>query len=513
MNISVIIVHWNTPQSLAKLLDLLRGSELQVIVVDNHSSESLESVIHKNPEVIFIKNSVNKGFAAACNQGVLKAEGEWLLFLNPDIELTEKEIHVLIKEAEDNKLDAASPLLGDGYQKPVPSLLSLLAEFSPLHYLISLKNFKHRTLAGGCLLIKRHVLLDIGGWDERFFLWFEDSDLTKRLLDGNFKIGFIDKKISHKGGESFERLENRQRRDMFFYAMDIYARKYFKGLSYWTINKIVKRYTEYRILPLISYKGISLVIPNLKKPLLENFLNKNYTTKATSEWIVVTSGLSTQELWDFRRNYPDIRFVHIDTNLGFAHTVNIGLRVATYTWVGTVNDDTYLHHHWDENLTKDIPFDTGSINPVIKKEDGSIESAGVEVFPKGKASPVTRIKHENSIYETDATNAAAVLYSKEALFDVGLFDEQFGSYLEDIDLALRIKKFGWKNIVNTQVAITHLGHSTSSAWKTKKAWLDFKNWILLIYKNWSLNQKLQYAIPIAIERTRNLSGIIKTLRR
>ena len=90
----------------------------------------------------------------------------------------------MVYEAKNDRLDAASPNPGStNYQKPLPSLLSLLVEFTPLNRLYNFKNFiTLRTLFGGCLLIKRLVLKKLGGWDEKFFLWFEDSDLTKDYM-------------------------------------------------------------------------------------------------------------------------------------------------------------------------------------------------------------------------------------------------------------------------------------------------------------------------------------------
>ena len=238
----------------------------------------------------------------------------------------------------------------------------------------------------------------------------------------------------------------------------------------------------------------------------------------TDEYNAVTSGIGQSEVWKWREKYPQVRFIPIAKNDGFAATVNIGFRVSTGKYIGTVNDDTVLNADWIKKSLdcafidpgSKYAYNPGSINPVIYKSDGSVESAGIYVLPKGKAIPKTKFVKEKNCFESDATNAAAVLYSREALNKTGLFDEKFGSYLEDIDLSLRLKRNGYANIVCTAASVIHTGQRTSQSLGAKKNWLDFKNWILVILKNWGTLEFVSNFPQIIIERLRNISGIIKT---
>ncbi len=227
--ISIIIVHWNTPELLKKQLTFLKSDQnLEIIVVDNKSEKSVDWVKKDFPNITLIKNSVNQGYAGGCNSGAKGAKGNWLLFLNPDLLITNKQIIEMVDQAEKNNFDAASSEPGsNNYQKPLPSPLSLLIEFTPLNRLIDLNIFKQKTLFGGCLLIKNKVLKQLGGWDERFFLWFEDSDLTKRLYDNNYRVGWLNIKINHIGGASFKKLGDKNKRKIFFTSMNLYAKKHF----------------------------------------------------------------------------------------------------------------------------------------------------------------------------------------------------------------------------------------------------------------------------------------------
>ncbi len=227
MKVSIVIVHWNTPDSLRKLLALLRKSDaLQIIVVDNHSKKNVSWVKDKNMSVALIQNKINKGYAAACNQGAEISRGEWIVFLNPDVSISAKQILNLIEEAENKNYDAFSIAITEKYKKPIPSGLSLLSEFTPLKHIIPLSIFPKKTLTGGLLFIKKKVLKDIGGWDEKFYLWFEDSDLSRRLVNEGYKVGWLKGRIQHKGGESFSLLDEKKRRELFFKSMDTYAKKH-----------------------------------------------------------------------------------------------------------------------------------------------------------------------------------------------------------------------------------------------------------------------------------------------
>jgi GT2 family glycosyltransferase len=220
--VSLIIVHWNTPDLLETLLASIGTSEgIELIVVDNHSENFLsETQLKKYSNVTFLINQENKGFSSACNQGALKAIGKWLLFLNPDVTITASEVLKMVEYAESHRLDALSPNpKSEGYAKPIPSPMSLLQEFTPLGKLLPASKATRKTLTGGCLLIKKTILDQIGGWDEQFFLWFEDSDLTKRLYDANDAVGWYPKPIAHQGAGSINQLSKDKQKQLFFTSM------------------------------------------------------------------------------------------------------------------------------------------------------------------------------------------------------------------------------------------------------------------------------------------------------
>ena len=473
-----------------------------------HQIHHSNLILKKN--VTIIRNIFNKGYAAACNQGLLEVSTEWTLFLNPDVEIDAENLESFVNYAEYNHFAAASvETKSADYSKPIPSFLSLLTEFTPMRKVLPRFLFKSKTLIGGVLLIRTELLKSIGGWDERFFLWFEDSDLSKKLQLRKHTFGFAPIRITHLGGFSLKKLTNNAQKDLFFNAMDVYSKKYLNNWQQKIITKIKQRFTQKKLITTTNTQVTSIVVPNLKKDLLDHFLknNKKYFSDDL-EIIIVTSALTSRSVWEYRRQFPNIRFIVLNENHGFAHTVNIGLRAATGAYIGTCNDDVTLSKDWHKKLLKSAQKNTGSLNPIILNSDSSIESAGISIEKIGKAHPITKKPQKNT--QVDATNGACVLYKRDALQKTGIFDEKFGSYLEDIDLSLRLTNNGFKNIVSPAVSVTHLKHQTSGSTNFNKSYYDFINWWRVVIKNWSMSALLKNLPGLLLERARNFSGLIKS---
>jgi len=250
--LSIIIIHWNAPELLAEQLAALSNSpEIELIVVDNASKQSLKTLKQTFPRVTWIENVLNGGYAKASNQGAARANAPWLFFLNPDVIISSVEALLLLENGVKRGLDAFSPESNDSaYRKPIPSVASLLVEFTPIGKLIPLSLFPSRTLVGGMLYIKKEILLKLGGWDESFFLWFEDSDLTKRLLESDYQIGFIPSSVIHDGGATVHKLPVNKQHQIFFTSMRHYANKHFSVIGQY----VIKLLANYRTRKIIQVK-------------------------------------------------------------------------------------------------------------------------------------------------------------------------------------------------------------------------------------------------------------------
>ena len=508
--VSIVIVHHNTPDDLQYCLETLGHQfDFEILVVDSASSQSIRSIAKKFPYVKVHELPWNCGFSFACNYGLSRANGNWVLFLNPDMAIEPLAIDKMVRYAQQKQLDAVSPQLNDfRYRQPLPSLIWMVRQFTPIGPLIP-SFLAPQTLVGGCLLIRQAVIKHLGGWDEKFWLWFEDSDLTYRLKKAGYKYGFIQVPVNHTGGASVSLMSKQAQRQIFFHSLSIYAQTHLSPFSQLLAGILRYKFAGLHHLLPIKNRGLSVVIPNMRYDLLIDFLDSNISSfPLETQIICVSSGLNSQRIWQLRRKYPLVRFISLIHNHGFSSTVNIGFRTATTPIVATINDDVILN---SASLAKLInsPANYGSLNPVIYKLDHSIESAGIEILTKGKAQPLQDLPIRQRA-KVDAANGACVFYTHEALDKVGLFAESFGSYLEDIELSLRLNEHGLGNYVLKDTAVIHVGHQSSKRFWRYKKWQDFKNWILIILWHWELSTLVSHLPMIILERIKNFWGILKS---
>jgi len=209
-------------------------------------------------------------------------------------------------------------------------------------------------------------------------------------------------------------------------------------------------------------------------------------------------------------------------NTGFAKASNDGAKKARELWspeyVIFLNDDIRFTTEWIsdciDSMEKKKWFAT---TPLLKKPDGTVENVGYKVLPEGKVLEIRDMDSANSPQarstirdSLDGLTAAALVIDAKDFFLMKGFDERFFAYLEDVDLFLRAKKNGKKFGTTNGSFVIHQGQGTSSSMKVLKAWLDVKNWYLLIYKHWKREDYLKHGVDIAIERLRNISGFIKS---
>ena len=256
MQLSVIIVNYNVKhfleQCLCSVQKAMRGIEAEVIVVDNASSDgSIEYLAAKFPNVQFVCNKENRGFAKACNEGLELTKGKYILFLNPDTIVPEdcflRCIEFLASHTEAGALgtkmiDGSGKFLKESkrsFPSPLTSLYKLFGlstvfprskTFSKYHLGNLNENETHEVdvLAGAFLMVKKEVIDKIGGFDEIFFMYGEDVDLSYRIQKAGYKnYYFADSSIIHFKGESSRKGSLNYVR-MFYKAMSIFVRRHYK---------------------------------------------------------------------------------------------------------------------------------------------------------------------------------------------------------------------------------------------------------------------------------------------
>ena len=238
--------------------------DAEIIVVDNHSTDgSIEYLRPKFPEVKFIANGSNTGFGKACNKGLAHASGEYVLFLNPDTIVAEDSFSTCISFFQKHDdcgaigvkmLDGSGNFLKESkrsFPSPVTSLYKLTGLsrsfphskiFSRYHLGHLDKNKDHEVdvLAGAFMMVKKEVLDKIGGFDEIFFMYGEDVDLSYRIQKAGYKNYYVAQTtIIHFKGESTKRGSLNYVR-MFYSAMSLFVRKHYGGTKASAFTTIIQ---------------------------------------------------------------------------------------------------------------------------------------------------------------------------------------------------------------------------------------------------------------------------------
>lgn len=254
ITVSVIIVNYEVKyfleQCLYSVRAALQGMDAEVFVVDNNSTDgSLEYLKPTFPEVTFIENNDNPGFAKANNQAIRLARGKYVLLLNPDTVIGEDSIRSICYFMDERTHAGAVGLkMLDGHGAFLPESkrsfpspwvsfckifgLSRLFPNSPrfasysLPYLGADTRHKVDVLAGAFMMLRKEALDKVGLLDESFFMYGEDIDLSYRMILGDYKNYYLPERILHYKGESTRKSDIRYIKS-FYGAMLIFYRKYY----------------------------------------------------------------------------------------------------------------------------------------------------------------------------------------------------------------------------------------------------------------------------------------------
>lgn len=225
MKLSVLIVNYNsgalTNSCLKSLLATpsaglshkLPGSS-EIIVIDNASRDDSVAWLRSDwPEITVIANATNRGLAAAVNQGIAAARGEYILMLNPDIIAFPGAVATLVQYLDHNPrvgvaggqlLSPNGKLQYSAFRFYRPSTVlyrrTWLGSTKRGRAEISrflMKDFNHdhvrvvEWLMGSCYLLRATAIKEVGGMDERFFLYFEDVDWCRRFWEKNWQVTYV----------------------------------------------------------------------------------------------------------------------------------------------------------------------------------------------------------------------------------------------------------------------------------------------------------------------------------
>ena len=265
MPVSIVIVNWNAGSQLAEAITSIalhhRHLVDSVIIVDNASSDdSLAQVeaIHEFPFMVkFVRNDANYGFARACNQGARLSTSDYLLFLNPDAALyadTLPKVVSFMQDVANSQIGICGVQLLDKTGQPgtaaarFPTLGVLVGKITGLSLVIPrwipshlmhpselIGNCTVDQIIGAFFLIRRHLFEQCSGFDERFFVYYEEVDLAlraKSLGYSSFYLASVN--AFHSGGGTTQSVKALR----LFYSLRsriIYAEKHYNNWQFWTL--------------------------------------------------------------------------------------------------------------------------------------------------------------------------------------------------------------------------------------------------------------------------------------
>jgi O-antigen biosynthesis protein len=270
MLLSIVIVSYNVKPllqqclvSAEKAIEFLKAPA-EIIVVDNNSGDgSAETIRQKFPGVKLIANQENRGFAKACNQGMGTSSGEYILLLNPDTVIPpdcfQKCLSFFTKHPDAGAIgvrmvDENGKFLKEskrGFPTPAASFFKLfgLAKLFPrskrfaayyLGHLGEKNNQEVAVLSGAFMMIPKKVLEKTGYFDEAFFMYGEDIDLSCRIREAGFRNYYLaETTIIHLKGKSTPRKDTRYIKE-FYRAMQVFTEKYYRNKSSYLGYRVIK---------------------------------------------------------------------------------------------------------------------------------------------------------------------------------------------------------------------------------------------------------------------------------
>ena len=268
MDVSLIVVNWNVREYLLKCVESIfkytENITFEIIVVDNASNdgsiEALRSAYTQeilDEKLVIINNKNNNGFSKANNQGLKEARGKYIYFVNPDVEFLENTV-IKLKEYMDIHPEVGictgTLLYGDKTTQPNvkfnPTFCDQVIVLLKLHHFLKLKCLKRylakdfdyhspsevQLIMGASMFTRNDLMKAIQGWDEDYWIWWEDVDLCLRVQKRKLKIMYLPiTEMIHYESKSFEKVMSLQKQKRFITGMLTYFKKHHSKAAYFAL--------------------------------------------------------------------------------------------------------------------------------------------------------------------------------------------------------------------------------------------------------------------------------------
>ena len=253
MKLSIIIVTWNTAKITQKCVQTINKylDNPEIVVVDNGSKDNTVELLSKEKNVKIIKNNANLGFSKGNNIGLKHASNEYIVFMNSDIELIDDSINNLLDYfIGKNNIGIIGPKFLNPDHSPQASVFpkqSIINAFKEFYlnkkhtytkYIPNTESpIKVWAISGGFILTRKSFFESIGSWNEKYFFYFEDMDLCRKVNKISKDVVYYPLcQIIHRHGASGVNLTNPDNQWRRLIPSSI---KYHGYLNHHTINSII----------------------------------------------------------------------------------------------------------------------------------------------------------------------------------------------------------------------------------------------------------------------------------
>lgn len=520
MKVAIISVNFNGKDDTLELLeslDLLKQDklEIKIIVVDNGSSDgSVLAIRQKFPMVDIIQSGKNLGYSGGYNRGLEYAciwGADYYLLINNDCRIKDNNLlEELIKTAANPSVGLVSPKIyfsagfefhKNRYTKKdlgnviwfgggkfdwdnIGSIHSGLDEVDLGQYSEVIES---EIISGACVLIKREVLDKVGFFDDRFFLYFEDSDFTLRTKKHGFKNYYngtvaIYHKVSRSTGIGSEITDYYHSRNRLIFGMQ-YGRMrtkfallreairllingraaqrqgildFFLGVTNDGLSQLQKKISKNSLeYPLkLSIGIVNYNTPELTQQLLESIFQQNSDfNPKTMEVIVLDNGNIDPAKTKIKKFIGKIKYLKNDENTGFSKGYNKTIRYSLGEYYLMLNSDVKILPNGLTELIKWADYFKGEavLGGKLLFPDGSnqdsafhlptIWGAFQEYFLQQKGAYFMYQPKGERFAKVVGLVMACLLIPQKVLKKVGLLDENSFIFFEDIEYARRLQKY------------------------------------------------------------------------
>lgn len=291
MNVSIIIVNYNTKEliknCLTSIFEKTSGITFEVIVSDNGSSDgSIEMIKSEFPQVVLIENNANLGFGKANNVGSKIAKGKYLFFLNSDTVLLNNAVKEFFDKAESEKDKILGCILVNeegiavhSYERFTPGFKAIFRTMVQTYPILTkihpnkkkksnifnnkINNDNIQFIIGADLFISADNFFMLSGFDEEFFMYFEDEDLCRRAAMQNIYCDISrNPKIAHYESKSTK--VKSKKIEFFEHSLFVYSKKYYTKFFYLFIRILFFVYSIFRMFDFrFSFKERIAMLKNI----------------------------------------------------------------------------------------------------------------------------------------------------------------------------------------------------------------------------------------------------------